>query len=120
MTAVRQSPVVLNEGVDRPGEGVTARRRRRSLVVFAGDLRVGRSQATSLIESLARLGIETAYLGHEHDPGRIAAAALEMQVDAIELCLVGSGRGVPLLRQLLRELIDIGRRDVSIVVHKAE
>jgi hypothetical protein len=43
----------------------------------------------------------------------------EDKIDAVELCLT-PGSGVPLLRELLRELIRIGGRDVSIVVHKVE
>jgi transcription antitermination factor NusA-like protein len=55
-----------------------------------------------------------------HPRGRIAAVAATQRADAVELC-VGSGGGkVPLLRELLRELIRIGRRDVSIVVHRVD
>jgi hypothetical protein len=38
----------------------------------------------------------------------------------VELCLARSGGGVLVLRELLRELTELGRRDVSIVVHRVE
>lgn len=59
------------------------------------------------------------YLGREQSPPRIAAVVVEQRADAVELCLAGTG-GVLLLRELLHELIQVGRRDVSIVVHRAE
>lgn len=69
--------------------------------------------------SLEALGVETIYLGQQRSAQRIAAAVVEAEADAVEVCLAG-GNGVVLLRELLRELIRVGHRDVSIVVHKAE
>ena len=91
---------------------------RRALVVLAGDGPIDEREARRLIGSLAELGIEASYLGRETNARDIACAAAEQGADAIEVCLTGAG-GVILLRDLLRELIAIGRRDVSIVVHRA-
>jgi hypothetical protein len=64
------------------------------------------------------MGVETVYLGREANARRIADAVADHTVDAVEL-IVGRDSGVvPLLRQLLRALIDVGRRDVSIVLHR--
>jgi methylmalonyl-CoA mutase cobalamin-binding subunit len=93
------------------------RRPRRSVVVLAGEAASGVGPASALAASLVELGVETTYLGQEENPARIAAAALDLRADAIELCLA-RGSGVQLLRALLRELTGLGRRDVSIVVHR--
>jgi methylmalonyl-CoA mutase cobalamin-binding subunit len=92
-------------------------RPRRSVVVLAGSGGGGDRSAQALAASLGGLGIETVYLGREENASRIAAVVAAERADAIEMCMAGS-RGVLLLRQLLRELIEIGRRDVSIVVHR--
>jgi methylmalonyl-CoA mutase cobalamin-binding subunit len=97
---------------------VSAPRARRSLIVLVGDAALGERHAQALAVSLAASGVETIQLGRERDAGRIAALAAEHEADAIELCVAGT-RGVPLLHQLLRELIALGRRDVRIVVHNA-
>jgi methylmalonyl-CoA mutase cobalamin-binding domain/chain len=86
-------------------------------VVLAGERRGGERPARALAESLALVGIEAIYIGHEPSPARIAQAAVSRSADAVELCLAGGG-GVLLLRQLLRELDRIGRRDLSLVVHR--
>jgi methylmalonyl-CoA mutase cobalamin-binding subunit len=78
----------------------------------------GDRPARALQASLGELGVETIYLGAEDRAHHIAAVADAEAADAVELCLVGGG-GILLLRELLRELIRIGRRDVSIVVHRA-
>jgi methylmalonyl-CoA mutase cobalamin-binding subunit len=88
-------------------------------VVLAGSGRTNARCAEALAQSLDQLGVETVYLGREVDAARIAAAVAAERVDAVELCLAGGG-GVWLLRDLLRELIAIGRRDVSIVVHRVQ
>jgi methylmalonyl-CoA mutase cobalamin-binding subunit len=85
-------------------------------VVLSGSPRTGDRTAEALMRSLGELGVETVYLGVEDNPGRIAAVVAAERADAVELCLNGSG--VLLLRQLLGELAEVGRRDVSIVVHK--
>jgi methylmalonyl-CoA mutase cobalamin-binding domain/chain len=92
---------------------------RRSLVVVAGTGDADDRAVEGLISTLGGLSVETIYLGREQRPSRIATVVAEQQADAIELCLAGAG-GVLLLRDLLRELIQIGRRDVSIVVHRME
>jgi methylmalonyl-CoA mutase cobalamin-binding subunit len=71
----------------------------------------------ALTDSLVALGIDPTYVGRQQEASRIAAMALEHEADTIEICLTGSG-GVHLLRRLLRELIETGRRDVRIVVHR--
>lgn len=98
---------------------MSVRRPRRAVVVLAGSVPTNHGPAQALVESLAKLGVETTYLGSEQDAHQIAAAVVEKRADAVELCLAGGG-GVLLLRELLRELIQIGRRDVSIVVHRVE
>jgi methylmalonyl-CoA mutase cobalamin-binding domain/chain len=95
------------------------RRPRRALVVAVGDGPTSERSAKGIAESLDQLGVEAIYLGTEQDAPRIAAIAAAERADAVEVCLTGTG-GVIFLRQLLRELIEIGRRDVSIVVHRAD
>jgi methylmalonyl-CoA mutase cobalamin-binding domain/chain len=95
------------------------RRSRRAVVVFAASERASDRPARELAASLEGMGIETSYLGYVQDARRIASVAAEEQADSIEVCLVGGG-GVLLLRELLRELTGVGRRDVSIVVHKSD
>jgi methylmalonyl-CoA mutase cobalamin-binding subunit len=91
---------------------------RRALVVFAGGAAASDQPARALERSLRRLGIEAIYVGRA-DPGRIAELVVERGADAVEVCLATGGGGVLLLRNLLRELTQIGRREVSIVVHRA-
>ena len=85
-------------------------------MVVAGPARTGEATAQAISDSLAKLGIESVYLGQEEQPHRIASVVAEERADTVELCLAGGG--VPLLRDLLRDLIRIGRRDVTIVVHR--
>ena len=92
------------------------RRPRKCVVVLAGSTRTGDSAARALTESLGALGIDVKYLGREESAQRIALAVADGKADAVELCL-GRG-GVMLLRGLLHELASMGRRDVSIVVHR--
>jgi methylmalonyl-CoA mutase cobalamin-binding subunit len=89
------------------------------VVVLAGRARAGDRPAIALAEALGELGVETVYLGREEDPQRIAAVVAGERADALELCLA-RGAGVLLLRQLLKEMIATGQRDVSIVVHRVE
>jgi methylmalonyl-CoA mutase cobalamin-binding subunit len=93
------------------------RRPRRSLVVLVSNAAASEEPALALAGSLEELGIEATYLGKEEDTRRIAAAAVQTGADAVELCL-SEGRGVVVLRELLRALIEVDRSDVSIVVHK--
>jgi methylmalonyl-CoA mutase cobalamin-binding subunit len=95
------------------------RRARRSVVVLAGSGRTSERPARALAESRGRVDVETTYLGREESARRIATVVAEEQADAVEVCVAGGG-GVLLLRALLRELTEIGRRDVSIVVHRVE
>jgi methylmalonyl-CoA mutase cobalamin-binding domain/chain len=97
----------------------TATRRRRSLVVLAGQGGVSDRGARALAASLAGAGIESIYLGREGSPARIARAAVAEAADAVELCIAGGG-GVLIIRELLRELDRIGRRDVTLVLHRVE
>jgi methylmalonyl-CoA mutase cobalamin-binding subunit len=98
---------------------MASRRARRLIVVLAGGPSASDQVGRALTESIASFGVATHYLGREVDASRIAAAVVDLQADAVDLCLAG-GKGVQLLRQLLRELIEIGRRDVSIVVHRVD
>jgi len=97
--------------------GTTRRRLRRAVVVMAARPRTGERAAHALVQSLTELGVQTVYLGVESDPCRIAQVVESERADTIELCLDGRG-GVLLLRTLLRELDRLGRREVSIVVHR--
>jgi len=89
------------------------------VVAVAGNGTVGGNAALGLVRSLAELDIKTVYLGRQTSAADIAAAAVRERADTVELCLAGAG-GVSLMRELLRALIDIGRRDVSIVVHRVD
>jgi hypothetical protein len=91
---------------------------RHCLVVLSGSTRTGERTALALVDHLAGLGVACTYMGRQERADLIAAAADEIQADAIELCL-GRG-GVTLLRNLLRELTNCGRREVSIVVHRVD
>jgi methylmalonyl-CoA mutase cobalamin-binding domain/chain len=95
------------------------RRPRRSVIVVTGDGTSGELSGRALVNSLRDLSIDVIYLGREESASRIAAVAADREADAVELCLT-SGAGVLLLRQLLRALIEIGRRDISIVVHRGK
>jgi methylmalonyl-CoA mutase cobalamin-binding subunit len=97
-----------------------SRSQRRSVVVLAGSARTGERTVRALVDSLGKLGVETRYLGREERVQRIAAVVVEEGADAVEVCLGRSGGGALMLRELLRELTEIGRRDVSIVVHRVE
>jgi len=85
--------------------------------VLAGRAAASDTPAQALLASLTELGVETIYLGKQDSARRIASVVADEQADSVELCLAGSG-GVVLLRDLLRELIELGRRDVSIVAHR--
>jgi methylmalonyl-CoA mutase cobalamin-binding domain/chain len=98
---------------------VIAPRRRTSIVVFAGEERVSDEGARALAQSLRKTGIEIVYVGRKLNAPEIAASAIEAGADAVEVCLAGGG-GVRLLRELLRELDRLGRREVGIVVHRVQ
>ena len=93
------------------------RRPKRSVVVRAGEARDDDLFVDQLLALLSELGVETTDAGRSECAGSIASVALDSRADAIELCL-GRGMGVRLLRDVLRELVRRGRRDVSIVVHR--
>jgi hypothetical protein len=96
------------------------RRRRKSLVVLAGRPGTGETVAQALVDSLASLGVQTTTVRRETSPQGIAAAVANEHADTVELCLARGGDGVALPWSLLHELAAIGRRDVSIVVHKID
>jgi methylmalonyl-CoA mutase cobalamin-binding subunit len=96
---------------------MATRRPRRSLVVVASAGPQWEAPARALTHSLEQRGVQATYLGEEEDPRAIVAAVLYHGADGVELCLTG-GRGVLLLRDLLRALVELGRSDVSIVVHR--
>jgi methylmalonyl-CoA mutase cobalamin-binding subunit len=97
---------------------MAVRRSRRSVVVVADSHPGGDRRGRDLAASLGEVGVEATYLGRLPEARAIAEAASDRKADAIELCL-GAPGAVVLLRQLLRELARIDRRDVSIVVHRA-
>jgi methylmalonyl-CoA mutase cobalamin-binding subunit len=90
---------------------------RRAVVVVAGSVQTSERFIQVVTQSLDELGVDATFLGREGDAALIAAAVVAAAPDSVELCLAGGG-GVVLLRELLHELIAVGRRDVSIVVHK--
>jgi hypothetical protein len=118
------SPSSLKAG-GRPDGGSSAGRllrrdrpTKRSMVVYAGSSAIGDHAARALASTLSDLGCDTVYLGSQCAEV-IAQAVAEEQADAVELCLSETGC-VRLVRDLLRELILVGRREVSIVVHRYE
>jgi methylmalonyl-CoA mutase cobalamin-binding domain/chain len=94
-------------------------RRRKAIVVFVGDDRVGDRGARALEGSLREVGIDSLYLGHQTDAAQIAACAHAAGADTLEICVAG-GPAVRLLRELLQELRRLGRPDLSIVVHRVQ
>jgi methylmalonyl-CoA mutase cobalamin-binding domain/chain len=94
-------------------------RRRRAVVVLGGDGRTSDRGARALAKSLADAGIAILYLGRAGSASAIADAAVRAEADAVEVCLSGAG-GVALIRDLLRELNGLDRRQVSVVVHRVE
>jgi methylmalonyl-CoA mutase cobalamin-binding domain/chain len=102
-----------------PTPAKAIRRERRSVVVMAGDGRTSDRGARALAQSLADAGTPILYLGRARSAQQIAHAAAEAEADAVELCLPGAG-GVMLIRELLRELNGLGRRHVSLVVHRVQ
>jgi methylmalonyl-CoA mutase cobalamin-binding subunit len=96
---------------------VMVHRRRRSVVVVAGDVRTGDARARALATWLDKVGVEATYLGRVDDAVSVAAAVCEQGADTVEV-YVAPGGGVLVLRDLLRRLTEVGRRDVSIVVHR--
>ncbi len=99
------------------GRSLRLRRPRRAIVVLAGSGRANGRSVEALAESLDQLGVETIHVGREDDASRIATLVARERADTVELCLTGTG-GVALLRNLLRALNEIGRREVTIVVHR--
>jgi methylmalonyl-CoA mutase cobalamin-binding subunit len=98
--------------------GMAVRMPRRAIVAVAGRRSPGDTAVETLTESLSALDIETVCLGAVDSAVSIATAVTEEQADAVELCLCDGAPGVPLVRDLLRELIRRDRHDVSIVVHR--
>ena len=116
---MRSSPSLLGRRglLSAPPASCSPWRRRRSVIVVAAEERGCDRVAGALAASLGEIGVETTFLGMQADAQRIAETVVLERADAVELCLGRTG-GVLLLRELLRELIAVGRRDVSIVVHR--
>ena len=95
------------------------RRDRTSLVVVAGDKRTNDEGARTLARSLGEAGIEVFYLGRERNARRIARLAAAERAGAVEVC-VADGGAAGLLRELLKELKELNRADIRIVVHRVE
>jgi methylmalonyl-CoA mutase cobalamin-binding domain/chain len=89
------------------------------VVVLVGNVRTSDRGARALAGTLRQAGFEIVYLGRQRSARRIAAAADEAGADAVEVCLAGGG-GLVVLRDLLRELRRLGRREVGIVVHRVQ
>lgn len=96
----------------------SAVRSRKSVVVFVGSVSASDCAARALARSLTEFGIGTIYVEPGTDARGIALAAVEQNADAVEICVDRGTPGVPLLRALLRQLVEMKRRDVSIVVHR--
>jgi hypothetical protein len=116
---VRSSPSLLGRRdlLSVPPASCSPSRRRRSVIVVAAEEGGCDQVAGALAASLDEIGVETTFLGNEADARQIARTVVLERADALEL-LLGRTGGVLLLRELLRELIEVGRRDVSIVVHR--
>jgi methylmalonyl-CoA mutase cobalamin-binding subunit len=95
------------------------RRQRTSVVVHVGEGRASDQGARALANALGEAGVEIVYLGREGSARHIAAVAADAGADAVEVCMAG-GAGVVVLRDLLRELVRLDRREVSIVVHRVQ
>jgi methylmalonyl-CoA mutase cobalamin-binding subunit len=87
-------------------------------VVCVGNEASSIEAAQKLTRSLGALGVETQYLGHHDDAEEIATLVAKERADTVELCMAAGASGVLLLRGLVRRLIEIARRDVSIVIHR--
>lgn len=113
------SPLVRVPADETPDVGYLPARpqQRRSVVVVVGNGGGSDLGAQALVKTLGEAGIEVLYLGREGSASRIAALATEARADAVEVCLAGEG-GVLVLRDLLRELVRLDRREVTIVVHR--
>jgi methylmalonyl-CoA mutase cobalamin-binding subunit len=98
---------------------MATRRPRRSLVVLASAGPQWEEPARALTQSLEQMGVQATYLGEEEDAQAIAAAVVHHRADGVDLCMTG-GRGVLMLLELLRALVELGRSDVSIVVHRLD
>jgi methylmalonyl-CoA mutase cobalamin-binding subunit len=98
--------------------GMAVRMPRRAIVAVAGRRAADDTAVEKLTESLSALDIETICLGEVDSAVSIATVVSEQRADAVELCLCDGAAGVPLVRDLLRELIRRDRHDVSIVVHR--
>jgi methylmalonyl-CoA mutase cobalamin-binding subunit len=88
------------------------------VVVFLADERTNDRAARALLNSLGEAGIDVLYLGRQRCASRIAASAAATRADSVEVCMA-DGFGVVVLRELLRELTRLNRREVSLVVHRA-
>lgn len=85
--------------------------------MVAGYGRVNERGAVALSAELNATGFEALYVGEEQSAHRIAEIAAAENADAIELCL-GTHGGVRILRDLVRELDRLSRRQVSVVIHR--
>jgi methylmalonyl-CoA mutase cobalamin-binding domain/chain len=92
-------------------------RRRRSLVVLGGDPGTSDLGARALADALEQAGFDIIYIGREPSAERIAGSAADLNADAVEVCLPGSG-GARLLRALLQELEAVDCKNTNIVVHR--
>jgi methylmalonyl-CoA mutase cobalamin-binding subunit len=100
------------------GNPIGLRRPRRAIIVFAGGATENDEAAQVLERSLVDLGLDARYVGRADDAARIASLVTLEGADAVEVCLSPGSGAVRFLRDLLRVLIEMGRRDVSIVVHR--
>jgi methylmalonyl-CoA mutase cobalamin-binding subunit len=93
-------------------------RRRKAVVAVAARNGDHALAVETITQALGAVGVEAMTLGRVDNAARIAAAVSEAQAEAIQLCIADGATGVPLLRELLRELIRRDLRSVSIVVHR--
>jgi methylmalonyl-CoA mutase cobalamin-binding subunit len=97
---------------------MAVRRPRKAVVALAAHSGGHEPAVETLAESLGAVGVETMCLGRVDSATHIAAAVSAARADAVELFIAEGSAGVPLLRELLRELIRLDMRSVSVVVHR--
>src|SRR5918997_6004235 len=108
--AAGSCPTSERQGLVRREQPMGVRCPRRSIVVCVGADTSADEAAKRMTRSLEALGVETKYFGRQEDALGIATLVVEARADAVELCIGTGTAGVVLLRQLLRRLIEIGRR----------
>ena len=87
---------------------------------MVGDDKTSDKGAKALTGSLGDCGIDAVYVGRMNSASRIAASVAGERAEAVEVCVAGDSSGMPVVRDLLRELKRDGTTGVSIVVHRVQ